>query len=51
MLMVNSWLKQMWTCESIVKNELSQKEAVKLARGINPFISKQNAKKIVTVLF
>ena len=35
----------MWSCESLVKNELSQKEAMNLAKRINPFISKQDAKK------
>ena len=47
--MIISWLKQMWSCESVVKNELSHKGALKLARGINPFISQQAANKIVKV--
>ena len=48
-LNIGSWLKQIWSCESVVKKELSYNEAIKLARGINPFVSKQNAKRIVTV--
>jgi hypothetical protein len=40
----------MWSCESVVKNELSHKEALNLARGINPFISQQAVNKIVTVI-
>ena len=44
-----SWLKQIWSCKSD-RGELSAKEAVKLAKKLNPFITDQHAKRIVSVL-
>ena len=43
-----SWLKQIWSCTSD-RGELSEKEAIKLAKKLNPFITEKTAKDIVMV--
>lgn len=43
-----SWLKQLWSCKSD-KGELSERDAIRLARKLDPSVSEQYAKRIVAV--
>ena len=45
-----SWLKQLWSCKS-EKGELSEREAIRLAKKLDPSITEQFAKRRVAVLF
>ena len=43
-----SWLKQLWSCKAD-KGELPERDAIRLARKLDPFVTEQYAKRRVAV--